>query len=180
MLLSTLVRPLYCLHLLDLCTHPAGPHAGHAPGADVVVRDDAVLDAERAEADVAHALLARLVRHNGRVHLHHTAQLREAPADSHLHQRVGDVALVEGEPPASQPSLVPVGIVVLVLAIRWSQVRAHRRLSAILTMEGRHAGQILFLLQLRAESSSSLRTARSFSNREIPTGWPSLSPRNGW
>ena len=76
MLLSTLVRPLYCLHLL--CTHPAGSHAGHAPGADVVVRDDAVLDAERAEADVAHALLARLVRHDGRVHLHHTAQLREA------------------------------------------------------------------------------------------------------
>ena len=69
MLLSTLVRPLYCLHLLDLCTHPAGPHAGHAPGANVVVRDDAVLDAERAEADVAHALLARLVRHDGRVHL---------------------------------------------------------------------------------------------------------------
>ena len=111
---------LLCPHLRDLCTHPAGPHAGHAPGADVVVRDDAVLDAERAEADVAHALLTRLVRHDGSVHLHHTAQLSETPADTHLHQRVGDVALVQSEAPASQPSLVPVGIVVLVLATQVS------------------------------------------------------------
>ena len=50
----------------------------------------------------------------------------------------------------------------------------------LLTTDGRQAGQIFFLLQFSSESSSSLSTEISFSKRATPTGWPSLSPRNGW
>ena len=52
-----------------MTTDPAGPLARHAPGTDVIVGYDAVLDTDGAEADVAHSLLASLVRDNRGVHL---------------------------------------------------------------------------------------------------------------
>ena len=50
-------------------TDPARPLARHAPGADVVVGNDAVLDTDRAEAHVTNSLLAGLVRDNRGVNL---------------------------------------------------------------------------------------------------------------
>ena len=50
-------------------TDPARPLARHAPGADVVVGNDAVLDTDRAEAHVTNSLLAGPVRDNRGVNL---------------------------------------------------------------------------------------------------------------
>ena len=50
-------------------TDPARPLARHAPGADVVVGNDAVLDTDRAEAHVTNSLLTGPVRDNRGVNL---------------------------------------------------------------------------------------------------------------
>ena len=57
------------------CTDPARPLARHAPGTDVVVSNDAVLDTDWAEAHVAHSLLASLVRDNRSVNLYRNANM---------------------------------------------------------------------------------------------------------
>ena len=52
---------MYKVQTFVQCTDPARPLARHAPGTDVVVSNDAVLDTDWAEAHVAHSLLASLV-----------------------------------------------------------------------------------------------------------------------
>lgn len=58
----------FCL-ITPVMTDPARPLARHAPGADVVVSNDAVLDTDRAEAHMTHSLLAGPVRDNRGVNL---------------------------------------------------------------------------------------------------------------
>merc|ERR1719282_79407 len=75
---------------------PARSSTRHSTRTNVILRNDTVLDLDQSKVDITHSLLTGFVRDNRGIH---------------LHQSVGDVALIQSQAPPSQTSLVPVNVV---------------------------------------------------------------------